>query len=37
MGWFLILPMFAAVILGGIGNPYVSDCWGFNYWCCPRN
>jgi neutral amino acid transport system permease protein len=22
MGWFLILPMFAAVILGGIGNPY---------------
>lgn len=22
MGWFLILPIFAAVILGGIGNPY---------------
>ena len=22
MGWFLILPMFAAVILGGIWNPY---------------
>lgn len=22
MGWFLILPMFAAVVLGGIGNPY---------------
>lgn len=22
MGWALILPMFAAVILGGIGNPY---------------
>ncbi|KGF73615.1 branched-chain amino acid ABC transporter permease [Neosynechococcus sphagnicola sy1] len=22
MGWFLILPTFAAVILGGIGNPY---------------
>ena len=22
MGWFLILPMFAAVIFGGIGNPY---------------
>ena len=22
MGWFLVLPMFAAVILGGIGNPY---------------
>lgn len=22
MGWFLILPMFAAAILGGIGNPY---------------
>ena len=22
MGWFLILPLFAAVILGGIGNPY---------------
>lgn len=22
MGWFMILPMFAAVILGGIGNPY---------------
>jgi neutral amino acid transport system permease protein len=22
MGWFLILPMFAAISLGGIGNPY---------------
>lgn len=22
MGWFMIIPMFAAVILGGIGNPY---------------
>jgi neutral amino acid transport system permease protein len=22
MGWFLVLPMFTAVILGGIGNPY---------------
>ena len=22
MGWFLILPMFASVTLGGIGNPY---------------
>jgi neutral amino acid transport system permease protein len=22
MGWFLILPLFAAVIVGGIGNPY---------------
>ncbi len=22
MGWFLIMPMFASVILGGIGNPY---------------
>jgi neutral amino acid transport system permease protein len=22
MGWFMILPMFASVILGGIGNPY---------------
>ena len=22
MGWFLILPIFASVILGGIGNPY---------------
>ncbi len=22
MGWYLLLPMFAAVILGGIGNPY---------------
>ncbi|OKY79073.1 MAG: Branched-chain amino acid ABC-type transport system, permease component IlvH [Candidatus Methanohalarchaeum thermophilum] len=22
MGWFLLLPIFAAVILGGIGNPY---------------
>jgi neutral amino acid transport system permease protein len=22
MGWFLLLPIFAAIILGGIGNPY---------------
>ena len=22
MGWYLLLPMFAAVVLGGIGNPY---------------
>ena len=22
MGWFLLLPMFAAIVLGGIGNPY---------------
>jgi neutral amino acid transport system permease protein len=22
LGWFLILPIFASVILGGIGNPY---------------
>ena len=22
MGWYLLLPMFAAIILGGIGNPY---------------
>jgi branched-chain amino acid transport system permease protein len=22
MGWFMLLPLFAAVILGGIGNPY---------------
>lgn len=22
MGWFILLPLFAAVILGGIGNPY---------------
>ncbi len=22
MGWFLIMPMFASIILGGIGNPY---------------
>jgi neutral amino acid transport system permease protein len=22
MGWFLVLPLFASVILGGIGNPY---------------
>jgi neutral amino acid transport system permease protein len=22
MGWFMILPLFASVILGGIGNPY---------------
>lgn len=22
MGWYLLLPLFAAVILGGIGNPY---------------
>ena len=22
LGWFLILPIFSSVILGGIGNPY---------------
>ena len=22
MGWFLLMPIFASVILGGIGNPY---------------
>lgn len=22
MGWFLLLPIFASVIMGGIGNPY---------------
>jgi neutral amino acid transport system permease protein len=22
MGWFLVVPLFASVILGGIGNPY---------------
>jgi branched-subunit amino acid ABC-type transport system permease component len=22
MGWFMLLPMFAAVIFGGIGSPY---------------
>lgn len=22
MGWFLILPLFASIILGGVGNPY---------------
>ena len=22
MGWFLLLPIFAAIVLGGIGNPY---------------
>ena len=22
MGWFMVIPIFAAVILGGIGNPY---------------
>ena len=29
MGWFLILPLFASVILGGIGNPYgaIADCF----------
>jgi neutral amino acid transport system permease protein len=29
MGWFLILPMFSAVILGGIGNPYGAIAGGF--------
>ncbi len=29
MGWFLILPMFASVILGGIGNPYGAIAGGF--------
>lgn len=29
MGWNLILPMFASVILGGIGNPYGAIAGGF--------
>lgn len=29
MGWFLILPLFASVILGGIGNPYGAIVGGF--------
>lgn len=29
MGWFLILPLFASVILGGIGNPYGAIAGGF--------
>ncbi|BFM38146.1 branched-chain amino acid ABC transporter permease [Synechocystis sp. LKSZ1] len=29
MGWFLILSMFSAVILGGIGNPYGAIAGGF--------
>jgi len=28
MGWFMILPMFAAAILGGIGNPYGAAAGG---------
>lgn len=29
LGWFLLLPMFAAVILGGIGNAYGAILGGF--------
>lgn len=45
MGWFLILPMFAAVILGGIGNPYGAIAGAFvigiaqevaTYWISPE-
>jgi neutral amino acid transport system permease protein len=44
MGWFLILPMFAAVILGGIGNVYGAIVGAFvigiaqevgTYWISP--
>jgi neutral amino acid transport system permease protein len=44
MGWFLILPMFAAVILGGIGNVYGAIVGAFvigiaqevgTYWVSP--
>lgn len=45
MGWFLILPMFASVILGGIGNPYGAIAGAFvigivqevgTYWVPPE-
>ncbi|HEY9640820.1 MAG TPA: branched-chain amino acid ABC transporter permease [Coleofasciculaceae cyanobacterium] len=45
MGWFLILPMFASVILGGIGNPYGAIAGAFvigivqevsTYWIPPE-
>ncbi|MBE9178327.1 branched-chain amino acid ABC transporter permease [Oculatella sp. LEGE 06141] len=45
MGWFLILPMFASVILGGIGNPYGAIAGAFvigitqelsTYWLSPE-
>jgi neutral amino acid transport system permease protein len=45
MGWFLILPLFAAVILGGIGNPYGAIAGAFvigiaqevsTYWLRPE-
>ncbi len=29
LGWFLLLPIFAAVILGGIGSPYGAMAGGF--------
>ncbi len=29
LGWFLLLPLFAAIILGGIGNPYGAILGGF--------
>ena len=35
MGWFLILPMFASVILGGIGNVYGANRRGVYYRYCP--
>ena len=37
MGWFLILPLFASVILGGIGNPYGAIVGSFYHWHCPRS
>jgi neutral amino acid transport system permease protein len=45
MGWLQILPMFAAVILGGIGNPYGAIVGAFaigiaqevsTYWISPE-
>jgi branched-chain amino acid transport system permease protein/neutral amino acid transport system permease protein len=29
MGWFILLPVFAAAILGGIGKPYGAIAGGF--------
>ena len=37
MGWFLILPMFAAITLGGIGNPYGRDRRGIYHWYRSRS
>ncbi|MCU0569935.1 MAG: branched-chain amino acid ABC transporter permease [Oculatellaceae cyanobacterium Prado106] len=45
MGWFLILPLFVSVILGGIGNPYGAIAGAFivgiaqevgTYWVPPQ-